>query len=1203
MKRADGTWEVADVREEGAVYAASANDLPTMEELEAEPTVVDVEPIYIWSAYDLNAKSILPYEEVQEPNDPYFQENWQWQLEKTNFVSMIHEMSKYEPSSVTVAVLDSGVDMDHEDLVNVLVDGYDFVSNDNIPEDQNGHGTHVAGIIGAEGNNGLGITGVASGVNIMPLRVLDANGDGKTIHIADAIRYAVDHGADVINMSLGAPTNSEIVVDALNYAFAHDVLVVAAAGNESNHYIDGEPGDYDSTVDTERYAAPIGYPAAIEGVIAVGACDEIEIPELESYRFAVADFSNVGPELDVVAPGVEIVSTTMDGGYGMYSGTSQATPIVSAVLAAMKAKYGESLSPDEYAKYLRATAYDVVTTADESDAGFDENTGHGFVVGENAIFYNKITELFAIASGTERSLVELDPAFYPSDMNYRGIVASDVTEVTIFPAGAQGDVVMRTVNGTSFDEIAEGSNTYTLSPIGEDGVEYDSYTLEIYKQSGNAALSGITLDSVDLSPGFHSDIFTYDVDVLNSMSEVSIFANKAHEHATLMINGETYASGAEAVIILAEGANAVEILVTAEDGTQKTYTINIYRMTTAEDNTLNSLSIDGVDLTPAFEPLVQTYAAAVERSVDQVVLHAVANQGVAKTQINAVDVDPVSGAAIGLDLGVNAVTVTVTSEKNTNRNYTVNITRKHDDDTSIAKMEVVSPASLSLSYTDSSKTYTGQVENTVSEVSVKPVLNSAYATLTLNGQPHESASAAAFSIDVGLNTIPMIVTAENGDLEEYTLAITRASLHTDDDDDTDDSENDNAGGSYIPPSGGGGSTETENKDIVDTDDGQDDVTVIEGENGETVSDVKVSKKRIEKLLESNKTNVKIKVEREEEVDTVQVSLEKDVVDSLVEAGVDVEVQADEVQFIVRPEALEKLAIDGNVQFVSEKGIKDELPAAAPEKNDHLKAVGHILNLDIVSGGKKIKQLEEPVKVTLQYDPEAVGNQYKLGVYYLNEETGEWEYVKSRRIGRGHIQFDAKHFSKYTVMESARTFDDVQDHWAKQYVEMAAAKGITSGVTHNTFAPQKELTRAEFMTMLVNMLGVDQLSEENPFSDLEGGAWYTEYVLKAFEGGLINETSGAIRARDAITREEMASMLVNAYAIATGRSKEEIMLAQMVMFTDEGAASQEHRIDVRRVKGLGLMSGDTSGTFRPKDGATRAEAMTVLIKLLLETEGL
>jgi subtilisin family serine protease len=267
------------------------------------------------------------------PSDPFYATDpyvglGQWGIRKA-FVDRAWDTVRGSPS-VTVAVLDTGVDPDHPDLRGALVPGTALVSQPsaecvpNTPNDDNSHGTHVAGIIGASANNGNGIAGVAFGARVMALKVLDCTGVGALSDVASGLVWAVDHGARVINISLGSPFDSGTMRSAVTYAISRNVLVVSAAGNC------GTSGDRCTSLNQPEY------PAAYPDVLAVGATDTDD---------SVAFFSSRNFTVDVAAPGRRIVSTTpgyktylstKSGAtltYGAFSGTSQASPFVAGLAA------------------------------------------------------------------------------------------------------------------------------------------------------------------------------------------------------------------------------------------------------------------------------------------------------------------------------------------------------------------------------------------------------------------------------------------------------------------------------------------------------------------------------------------------------------------------------------------------------------------------------------------------------------------------------------------------------------------------------------------------------------------------------------------------------------------------------------------------------------------------------------------------------
>lgn len=307
--------------------------LEAAERLNATPGVEWAEPNYLaWAVKVI-------------PDDPEWAN--QWGLEAIR-APQGWELAKGS-SSVTIAIVDSGVDLLHPDLADKIVPGRDFVNGDSDPQDDYGHGTHVAGIAAASTNNGIGVAGTSWRARVMPVKVLNAVGVGSYSDVASGILWAVDHGAQVINLSLGGSTPSSVLEGAVYYAHTNGVVLVAAAGNSGS--------------------GSILYPARLPDVIAVGATDSADTR---------AAFSNYGPELSVMAPGVSILSTGLGGAYVYDSGTSMSTPFV-AGLAAILIGEVPSASPNKIRRLIESTALDL------GEPGRDDFTGRGLIQVDAAI--------------------------------------------------------------------------------------------------------------------------------------------------------------------------------------------------------------------------------------------------------------------------------------------------------------------------------------------------------------------------------------------------------------------------------------------------------------------------------------------------------------------------------------------------------------------------------------------------------------------------------------------------------------------------------------------------------------------------------------------------------------------------------------------------------------------------------------------------
>lgn len=279
------------------------------------------------------------------PNDPGYQQEW--------FLQAVRAPEAWAETTgaetITIAVVDTGVDLAHPDLKDKIVSPVNIISPPGTAQDDHGHGTQVAGVAAASSNNRLGIAAISWGAKIMPVKVLDASGSGWISDLAEGIVYAVDHGARIINLSLAGPSPSETLRQAIDYAHSQGCLVVAAAGNENSGT------DY--------------YPAAADHVIGVVATDGAD---------RVADFSNHGPYVDLAAPGVSIYSTARGGQYAYGNGTSTAAPLVAGVAALVWTLHPNDTN-DQIERRLEETATDL------GQSGRDNFYGYGLIDAARAV--------------------------------------------------------------------------------------------------------------------------------------------------------------------------------------------------------------------------------------------------------------------------------------------------------------------------------------------------------------------------------------------------------------------------------------------------------------------------------------------------------------------------------------------------------------------------------------------------------------------------------------------------------------------------------------------------------------------------------------------------------------------------------------------------------------------------------------------------
>jgi thermitase len=365
------------------------------------------------------------------PNDPYWDLQWGPQKIEVDWAWN----TTIGNASVLVAVIDTGIDYTHPDLTaNYVPLGYDWANNDADPMDDHGHGTHCAGIIAATLNNSVGIAGLAQ-VRIMTEKVLDSTGNGLPDWLASGIIHAVDQGADIISISLGGYGDSELVHDALRYAYSAGVLVIVAAGNNNSNI---KP-----------------YPAGYEEVVAVAATDQND---------GKAYFSNWGDWIELAAPGVDIYST-IPAGYASWSGTSMACPHVTGVAALVISLYPVK-TRDWVRLWLRSTADDL------GNPGFDVYYGYGRVNARRAVEQTPpVHELIAYEWGTPPYVEPGTSQLINATVLNFG--ETDETDVTV-QLMANGTLVDSTIIG-----VLTGGNSTRVS-LAWDPTDEGAYNLTLY---------------------------------------------------------------------------------------------------------------------------------------------------------------------------------------------------------------------------------------------------------------------------------------------------------------------------------------------------------------------------------------------------------------------------------------------------------------------------------------------------------------------------------------------------------------------------------------------------------------------------------------------------------------------------------------------------------------------------------------------------
>jgi thermitase len=416
-------------------------------------------------AYSANGKVLYAEpdyiaEAVDSPDDTYL--NNQWGLKKVEATSA-WELTKGS-STIKIAILDTGVDFDHPDLINKLVNKVNFTTSPT-SDDVYGHGTHVAGIAAASTNNAMGVAGLGYDSTLMSVKVLGDDGYGAYSWIAQGIVWAADNGAKVINLSLGGSSASSTLESAVDYAWSKGAIVVAAAGNSGS-------------------SSPF-YPAYYNKVIAVAATDQID--NLPSW-------SNYGNWVDIAAPGNGIYSTKKNGSYGYMTGTSMATPFVSGlaslVFTVVSDTNGNKLLNDEVRTRIETTCDELVTTKIDC----------GRINAYNAVYDGTMPspepEPVPTPVGTIRGTVtdSMNPVVGASITDGTGIATTDNNGYYTITEVPEGDyTVTASASGflSTFQQITvAGDETTTVNFVLNKIIQYSSISGQVIDEATRLGIAG-----------------------------------------------------------------------------------------------------------------------------------------------------------------------------------------------------------------------------------------------------------------------------------------------------------------------------------------------------------------------------------------------------------------------------------------------------------------------------------------------------------------------------------------------------------------------------------------------------------------------------------------------------------------------------------------------------------------------------------------
>lgn len=519
-------------------FKESNNVLQVIAELKSTPGILGAEQNYrrtiatkaTTTTSVSTSVSTIPSPESTTPKDPLFQDQWSivngnvqaaWDIGATG-------------QGITIAVVDTGVALQHPDLKDNLVPGYNSITKSEAlgaNQDNNGHGTHVSGIAAAERNN-AGIVGVAYKAKIMPIKVMDSVGEGYDDAIADGIVWATDHGAQIINLSIGLENGSapsDILGEAIAYAYNKGCLLVAAAGNYDPQ-TEGNPG--------------VSYPASNPDVLAVAATDK---------NNNVADYSVSGPEVDLAAPGDSITSDwwskTTGAGYADASGTSMAAPFVSGEAALIWSRHPD-WSRDQVIQVLEAGVKDL------GSQGRDDSYGYGLVDVKLALTLanktldklpssasvNELGGIVQATAGTTQLALTIPEQAFDSSTN---VSAQTIQSPASLPNGANF-----LTSAFQIDWGSAAPQKMLSLTLNDSSLKTDSgATANVYRWDGSRWISlGGDIINGEARLGLYKGGI-YAVGTPQSMTVGNRFAGVTAEGTAVKISQATFTTGADTVIL------------------------------------------------------------------------------------------------------------------------------------------------------------------------------------------------------------------------------------------------------------------------------------------------------------------------------------------------------------------------------------------------------------------------------------------------------------------------------------------------------------------------------------------------------------------------------------------------------------------------------------------------------------------------------
>ncbi|WP_240480001.1 cadherin-like beta sandwich domain-containing protein [Paenibacillus fonticola] len=843
----------------------------------------------------------------------------------------------------------------------------------------------------------------------------------------------------------------------------------------------------------------------------------------------------------------------------------------------------------------------------------------------------------------------LDPAFDKDVLSYTALVGHlvsglDVTANTV-DTGATVRINDTLVSSGTAQSVplSVGPNTITVAVTAQDGTT-KTYTVTVTRAlSANADLNSLTLSEGTLDPVFDKDVLSYTSSVGHPVSGLAVTASVEDAGATVQINGTSVSSGVARTIPLNVGPNTIAVKVTAQDGTIKTYTIAVTRAS-SDNALLSDLSLKGLTLTPQFHTEDTDYSVNVANVVTAVYVTPTLEDLNATVRVNGIEVLSGQEAEVALVVGRNLIEIVVTAQSGTVKIYTLTVHRADLPSDADLSSLIVNKGTVTPEFDPGITDYSVLVAYSVDEIDITPTLADPSASLEVDGQIVGSGGPITVQLNTGVNVVQIRIYAQNGDSKTYVLTITKDRKPDDNgsggnnggnnggNDDDGGNNNGNSGGwpsGNSSRSGGG----TDSKDGGKPGDAAVEFLPIYvgrervekwaaiktmEEAGQKITTVSIAGSAVIESLQKENNGFVLSIPVLHSSDSVVAELSGDLIYLMYTKQAILEVKTDygelklPIHYTTMQEIIDQMRSGSSAQDIQVRvEIKKsaEHPAITSGSGPSVKWIAPAVDFLIkVTNGERtvsVDTFKQYIQLTIPVLEGVAKDQITTGI--VMTKSGTLAHVPTRVVqkeGRLYTVIHSRSNSVYSVIHNQSTFNDIDGHWAKQHIEELASRLIINGDADSLYQPSRDITRGEFISIVVRALGLTTAGNNSnfDFNDVLNDDWFRDAVNTGVAYGLIQGyDSGEFRPNNNITRQEAMMIIAKAMKL-TGLDSN--LTASQITEALSVVSDQDHISPwAQEGAAINLLQGIISGykgKISPHENITRAETALIVERLLRQS---